>query len=54
MVQVGRLDRLVNLNLNQSEVTDASLAHLKGLTNLHGLWAATIERGETPSFGLWV
>lgn len=38
MDEVGRIDRLVNLNLNQSDVTDASLAHLKGLTNLRGLW----------------
>jgi hypothetical protein len=38
MAQVGRLDRLVNLNLNHSDVNDASLAHLRGLTSLRGLW----------------
>lgn len=38
LVLVRRLKRLVNLNLNQSDVTDASLSHLKGSTSLRGLW----------------
>jgi hypothetical protein len=38
LAQVGRLNRIVNLNLNRSDVTDASLSHLKGLPSLRGLW----------------
>jgi Leucine Rich repeat len=37
LVQVGRLRRLEELDLNGLEVTDAGLAHLGGLTSLHTL-----------------
>jgi internalin A len=49
LVQFGQLKRLVNLNLNQSDVTDASLSHLKGLTSLRGLW---LDNNRTTDAGL--
>ena len=46
--QIGRLTQLWRLMLIESSVNDASLSHLKGLTDLHSLELCKTLKSRTP------